>query len=337
MHFPISKSFLQRNALAHQLEQEYGLENVNCQLITATLRDVYRVASSRGRHILYVYQHGQRSAREIAAEWLWVDYLYASGVPVAPAVPTRSGDCLLSFVAPEGIRYGVLTQFAEGELLRRRSSVPAVRTYGGIVAQIHALSDRMPFALQRPAIDFRAMLEQSVAAFEREVWDRPDDLAFLRASAKTLTSHLDQLPKEKPAYGMIHGDVIRANALVANDNRVTILDFDFCGDGWRTYDVASYLHTIRGTPDEPEFEQAFLEGYNAVRPLTTAEQATLPLFEAVRAIYSIGIPAMNIAHWGSRYFCSFVDNDLAALKNRMWHPEKSLSAGRRREPRRCFD
>lgn len=317
MFFPISKSFLNRQALANRLEQEYGLENVNCQLITSTLRDVYQVASPQGRHILYVYQHEHRSADEIAAEWQWVDYLYASGVPVAPAVPKRSGDCLLSFVAPEGIRYGVLTRFVEGEILRHRSTVPAVRTYGGIVAQIHALSDRMPFALQRSPIDLRAMLEQSVAAFEREAWDRREELAFLRASAAILQSQVDQLPKENPAYGLIHGDVIRANALVANDSRVTILDFDFCGDGWRAYDVASYLHTIRGAPEETEFEQAFLEGYNAVRPLTTAEQATLPLFEAVRAIYSIGVPAMNFEHWGSQYFYSFVDHELAALKRWM--------------------
>ena len=142
---------------------------------------------------------------------------------------------------------------------------------------------------------------------------------ILSCSAAILQSWVDRLPKENPAYGMIHGDVIRANAQVANDSRVTILDFDFCGDGWRAYDVASYLHAIWGTPDESEFEQAFLEGYNAVRPLTNAEQATLPLFEAVRAIYSIGIPAMNIEHWGSQYFYSFVDHDLAALKRWMRH------------------
>ena len=116
---------------------------------------------------------------------------------------------------------------------------------------------------------------------------------------------------------MIHGDVIRANALVADNGKVTVLDFDFCGFGWRAYDVASYLLTIRNTPQEPEFEKAFLEGYEEIRPLAREEKKALPLLEAIRAIFSIGTPAMNIEHWGSQYFYSFVDNDLAALKRSM--------------------
>ena len=316
-NFPISKSFLQRDAISRYLEKEYGLENVNCQLITTTLRDVYRVTSTQGTFIFYVYQQGWRSKDEIKAEWQFVDYLHGSGVSVAPAVPRKCGDLLLTFRSPEGIRYGVLTQFAEGVILRRRSSIPAVRTYGQIVAQIHVLSDRMPFSLDRPRIDYQAMLDQSGAAFAREVTDRPSDLAFLRASVEILTSKLDKLSEEKPSYGIIHGDVIRANALVANDDHVTVIDFDFCGYGWRAYDVVSYLLTIRGTPDEVEFEQAFLAGYNEVRPLNSVEHETRHLFEAIRAIYSIGVPAMNIEHWESQYFYAFVDHNFTALKNCM--------------------
>jgi len=93
-HFPISKSFLQRDALAHRIEEEYGLANVGCQLITATLRDVYLVTCSQGRYVLYIYRHGQRSTHEVSAEWQFVDYLYDSGVPVAPAVlEVRASTC----------------------------------------------------------------------------------------------------------------------------------------------------------------------------------------------------------------------------------------------------
>jgi Ser/Thr protein kinase RdoA (MazF antagonist) len=316
-HFPISKSFLERDAIARRIEEEYGLENVACQLITTTLRDVFLVTSSQGRHILYIYRYGQRSADEIAAEWQYVDYLHDSGLPVAPAVPRGSGGYLLSFLAPEGIRYGVLTRFAEGVILRKRPSAAAVRAYGQIIARIHALSDVMPFTLNRPIIDFEKIIRQSVTAFENEVFDRLDDLAYLLESAEILQAKIPELSKEKLSYGMIHGDVIRANALVADDGRVTILDFDFCGFGWRAYDVASYLLTIRNTPQEKDFEKAFLEGYEEVRPLAVEEKQALSLFEAIRAVFSIGIPAMNIEHWGSQYFYAFVDADLAALRRSM--------------------
>lgn len=316
-HFPISKSFLQRDALAHHIEEQYGLANVGCQLITATLRDVYLVTSLQGKYVLYVYRHGQRSAEEVCAEWQFVDYLYASGVSVAPAVCRKSGDYLLSVLAPEGIRLGVLTQFAGGVILRRRPSIAAVRAYGQIIARIHVLSDLMPFTLNRPALNFEKMMQDSVTIFEKEVFNRPGDWAYLRESAEVLQLRFGALHNGELSYGMIHGDVIRANALIADNGQVTVLDFDFCGFGWRAYDVASYLLTIRNTLQEQEFEKAFLEGYEEIRPLASKEKEALPLFEAIRAIFSIGTLAKNIEYWGSQYFYAFVDNDLAALKRCM--------------------
>ncbi len=314
--FPVSKSFLRRDLLAKRLEEEYGLAGTTCQLITATLRDVYLVTSSQGRHIFYIYQHEKRSPDEISAEWQFVDYLYSSGLPVAPPVRKSPGEYLVSFLAPEGIRYGVLTQFAPGVTLRRRPTPEAIHAYGQIVARIHTLSDQMPFTVNRPALDFHGMIQESVAAFEKEVLDRPRDLAYLRKAAEVLESSLEKLRKEKPLFGMIHGDVIRGNALVTDDGRVTVLDFDFCGAGWRAYDVASYLLTIRNKPQEQEFAEAFLAGYEEIRELAQ-ERELLPLFEAVRAIYSIGVPAMNIEHWGKEYFDAYVDHDLTALEESM--------------------
>ncbi len=316
-HFPISKSFLHREAIAHQIEEEYGLANVRCQLISATLRDVYLITSSQGRHILYIYRHGQHSTDAISGEWQFVDYLHTSGLPVAPAVPRKMGERLLTFLAPEGIRFGVLTQFVEGAILRRQPSIAAVHAYGQIVARIHVLSDIMPFTINRPTIDVKTMIQESVEAFEEEAFDRLDDLRLLHESAEILHAKVGNLAQEKPAYGMIHGDVIRANALVSRDGQVTILDFDFCGFGWRAYDVASYLQTIRNASEEENFEKGFLKGYNEIRPLASHEKETLPLFEAIRAIFSIGTPAKNIEHWGSAYFYAFLGQSLASLKSSM--------------------
>jgi Ser/Thr protein kinase RdoA (MazF antagonist) len=118
-------------------------------------------------------------------------------------------------------------------------------------------------------------------------------------------------------YGIIHGDAIRANALVAEDGSVTVIDFDWYGPGWRAYDIASYLLTIRGSKDEQAFAEAFLSGYTAVRPLAAHEHALLPLFEAVRAILEIGAPALHVNLWGSAYLESFFAQFLERLKRAM--------------------
>lgn len=91
---------------------------------------------------------------------------------------------------------------------------------------------------------------------------------------------------------------------------MSTLGFDLCGSCWRAYGVASYLVVIRGLPEETELERAFVSGYQQVRPLEEVQTEALPLFEAVRTIVSIGIPAMNVYHWGSAYLHSFLDYDL---------------------------
>ena len=152
-----------------------------------------------------------------------------------------------------------------------------------------------------------------VAVFEQEALDRSDEYRYLVQAARLVQPMLAAINQGAMSYGMVHGDVIRANALVADNGQVTVLDFDFCAYGWRNYDLASYLLTIRNTPQEQAFEKAFLEGYEEIRSLSSEEQKALALFEAVRAIISIGTTAGNIEHWGSQYFYAFLDNDVAAL------------------------
>jgi Ser/Thr protein kinase RdoA (MazF antagonist) len=313
----ITKSFLATDALSERLEAAYGFQHVQCQLITATLRDVYLVVSDAGRHILIVYPHVPHTFDDIMAEWQFVDYLMQHSVPVAPALRSTSGEFILTFQAPEGQRHAVVTTYVPGEHLRRRPSADATRRYGEIIATIHRLADHAPpsFIPTRPSIPAR--LDRAIAGIQTALLDRPAERAYLATCASELQARLQTLTHESPTYGLIHGDVIRANALVANDGTVTVIDFDWYGLGWRAYDIASYLLTIRGDPNEQRFAEAFLSGYCEVRTLAAHEYLLLPLFEAVRAILEIGTPANHVNHWGSAYLYSFFDQSLERVKHAM--------------------
>lgn len=315
----VTKSFLAPDLLAERMAADYGLQDARCQLITATLRDVYCVISRTGRHILIIYRHDQQTLDEIAAEWQLVDYLAGHQVPVVPAIPARNGNTILTFQAPEGRRYGVVTAYVPGQHLRQRPSPEATGSYGQIIATLHALADRMPTPFARTGRELGTTLQQSIAAIQAVVIDRPGDVAYLAACASELQMAVRALPQQSPEYGIIHGDVIRTNALVADDGAVRVIDFELCGWGWRAYDIASYLLTIRGDPQENHLADAFLTGYTSMRTLTPHEQAHLPLFEAIRAIFEIGTPARNIDHWGSAYLYAFFDQSLARLKRSMQH------------------
>jgi Ser/Thr protein kinase RdoA (MazF antagonist) len=294
--FPVAKSFLSAEALSRRIEVAYGLAEVRCQLMAAFMRDVYRVTSKQGRRILYVYRHRHRTVDMIRSEWQIIETLHANGVPVC----------------------GVLTGFADGEHLRARPGIESVSAFARSIARIHNLFDSMPeHELLRPVNDLDFLLDQSVEAFETELPERKEDIEYLNSCASMLRPRIESLPVDKPFYGLIHGDVIRANAQVAEDGSVTVLDFDLCGMGWRAYDIATYLTVISGLPEEREARKAFLDGYQQAREITRLEWESLPLFEALRSIFSIGVPAKNIYHWGREYLDGFLGYSLERLKRKM--------------------
>ena len=84
------------------------------------------------------------------------------------------------------------------------------------------------------------------------------------------------LPREAPGYGLVHGDVIPTNVLVGPDGALTLLDFDFCGPGWRAFDVATYLHVRSDERGGAASGPAFLSGYQEVRPLEDWERGGDP-------------------------------------------------------------
>lgn len=292
--FPDDKFFQDRQDLARAIQQAYGLPEAECQLLSASMRDVYLIASREERYAFFLYRHNQRTPQQITAEWNFIDNLKAAGVPVAPAVRQRNRELLLTIPRPEGVRYGVLSTFVEGNHLRNRYSIEAVRDYGRAIARIHVAADALPEITDRPSNDFNFIVQQYIQAIEEVVYLKPEDRTALHEAAGTLREKLDVLPRQKPEYGMIHGDVIRANAQVSEDGKVTVLDFDLCGPGWRAYDIAGYFVVAEHT----EAKQAFLDAYQEIRPLGETEIGWLPLFEAARNIFSLGIPAMNAIRWG---------------------------------------
>ncbi|MEM7116466.1 MAG: phosphotransferase [Chloroflexota bacterium] len=294
---PVTKSFLSAQTIARKIEEAYGLLNVRCQLLTATMRDVYLVTSAQGKNIFYIYLHHECRAAEIAAEWQFVTYLFAHKLPVAPAILDKNGEHLLAFNAPEGVRYGVLTAYVEGDHFRRKPSIGAATELGQTIAQLHLLADEMLTELHRPPNNLSRQLQQYVTTFAREFPEREEDIELLHRVMACIRPQIAALPKTSPYYGIIHGDVIRANVQVSQNDTITLLDFDLCGPGWRVYDIASFLNTLHG-PNSSELKEAYLAGYQQVCPLDGFEQELIPLFKVIRQVISIGIPTAHLHHWG---------------------------------------
>jgi len=105
---------------------------------------------------------------------------------------------------------------------------------------------------------------------------QPGLRAFLQTELDYLAAHW---PTDLPE-GVIHADLFPDNVFFLGDKLSGLIDFPFACNDMLAYDVAICLNAWCFEPDlsfNATKARAFLNAYEAVRPLTSAERAAFPL------------------------------------------------------------
>ena len=240
------------------------------------------------RLVLRVHRPGYHTEVEIRSELAWIAALRAEAAIAAPApLPGADGapvqwlrlgdDGALPAVAFEYIT-GV--EPAPGENL--------VRTFGALGATAarlhrHARGWTRPPGFRRKTWDFASTLG------ERPLWgdwraapglDR-NGVALLERVAQALHDRLARFGIEPDRFGLIHAD-LRLSNLLAEGDRLTVIDFDDCGFGWFAYDFAAAISFFEDDPAVPALLAAWLDGYRTVAPFPRAAEAEIPAFVMLR-------------------------------------------------------
>lgn len=323
MVIPVLLTYFTAEAVAAVVASHYHLPHVYCRLLTNSLRDVYLVESEGKRFVFYLYRHGWRTAVQIQAEWELAEYLATLEeplrVPRPIAAKTQAG-WVISLAAQEGERFGVLATYAEGVSLRVQISAEIVQRYGQTLGRLHAAwSDERVALLEscaviRPSNNGLVLLDNAYRHLHQALDRHPAMWQELEEGFQVVAPHLRLLTPSRDTYGLIHGDVARHNALVAEDGLLTLLDFDYCGVGWRGYDVATMFFSLYYTQHYDEYAAAFVEGYRTHHPLPPEETARLPLFEAVRVLFDAGLMAQMAPIWGYQHCWNEVKGSLVQLR-----------------------
>jgi Ser/Thr protein kinase RdoA (MazF antagonist) len=312
-HFPIARSVLAADALPDVLQTAYGLRVTRCRLIKAVVLDSYLVETADDHYLFRVYPHRRRTRSAILSEIDALLYLHEQGVSVSIPIAQKRGRSLLSLAAPEGERMAALFSYAPGKPLSQCATPASVQAYGRLLAQVHQVGETIPTPLVRPALDVACLLEHPMAYLETALAHRPDDVTFLQQVIEQVRPVMTALSTDPPLYGFCHGDVNSANIHVAADGTLTLFDFDFCGPGWRVYDVATYLID---TPSD--LSDAFLAGYQEIRTLEAEEVAAIPSFQIAQHIWMLGLRASYLNEWGLLHFSDrFIDNVLHFIRQTM--------------------
>ncbi len=255
-------------------------------LINISENLTWRLEADNWRRILRVHRPGYHTRTGIESELAWLAAVQAqTGLSTAAAIPGLDGH-LVQEARLDTVRHLVLFEhlggrhFAAGEPME-----PLFRRLGEQTAHlhVHARDWVHPDWFERFAWDEAAVFGTAATWGDWRVAPNvtPEIRTLLERVERTVTQRLTAYGKGADRYGLIHADLRLANVL-AEGQRLHLIDFDDCGFGWFGYDFAAAISFMEDDPQTPVLKTAWVAGYREVRALAEADVAMLDTFVMLR-------------------------------------------------------
>lgn len=289
--FPITYSLLSKDALLLHIKDHYEiLEPVNIQFFLRGMNDTYILEAGSVKYIFRVYREDRRNKSDIDFELELLNDLHEKGVNVSIPITRKDGTIMNEFFVPEGVRYGVMFTFAEGNE-KPIHAVDDSYLFGQAVAQIHKAADNFKSEHVRGKLDFEHLIEKPLNTIKVHMEHRPEDYKFLHDLVMRLKAQIEQHLEVGLDWGICHGDLHgNTNVAFTDEGKLTHYDFDICGYGWRAYDIAEFrlareIHSGHNKDEVERLWAAFLNGYKSLRDLSDTDISAVPMFVALRQLW----------------------------------------------------
>jgi homoserine kinase type II len=279
------------------LRTQYGLESVQVvqKLVTSGHREAYLLQTELGRLVLKITDP-DRPEEVVRSDVAVLDTVAQFDFPAPRPVFTREKRLYL----PLENRFFYIYHFVEGK--KPLPSASMLSNCGALLATLHTLpvDETARTSLHRPAYLLTEVKEWLNAA--------PDTPAQQRMAREMLATIAAFPSFEELPESLIHTDPYFVNLVDGADGRLYLIDWEDAGVSFPLIDVGYVGHLCTYLPHDrlnlglsgdeaitwrPDWAQAFLDGYQAVRPLSRREQELFPW--AVRLNY-----LMYIWDWDER-------------------------------------
>jgi Ser/Thr protein kinase RdoA (MazF antagonist) len=307
--FPTQYSTLSAAALNIHLQDNYGLTGTNCRLLIRNVSDTYLLEGDTEKYIFKIYRDAHRKHTEILAEVDLLNILKADRLNVAYPITDKNGQQLQQFNAAEGIRYGVLFSFAEGEPVYDLSS-EHLHTLAHAMAHFHNISSKTKLQYPRHEFTVDTMLLQPVEVVAPAFKNLPDEYAILKDLSTKVADRINNFDTSKISFGYCHYDFLPKNFHFEDAYTLTFFDFDFCGWGMLANDIASfYVHYFMETTlnkitmerGEADYK-LFIDAYREVRPFTDEELEAVPYLGFAFWVFYLRFQYDNYDDWSNTFF-----------------------------------
>lgn len=289
--FPVTYSLLSRQALLAHIKDNYDFqEPIHLKYFLKGMNDTYIVETELSKYIFRVYRADRRNKSEIAFELDVLNYLNRNNVSVSIPIAKKDGTFVNDFLVIEGVKHGVMFSYAEGNE-KPIHSVEDSYLFGKSVAHIHKVTEDFRSEHTRGNLDLEYLIEKPLNIIKLHMEHRLEDYHFIYELILGLKEQLAMKIEEGLDWGICHGDLHgNTNVAFTDNGELTHYDFDICGYGWRSYDIAEFrlareIHSGHNKDEVERLWEAFLKGYRNVKDLSRHDVEVVSLFVVIRQLW----------------------------------------------------
>jgi len=294
----------------------YDLNNCKITLIPPHNTGVNLVytCEKENSKIIRISFRGNKNRNEYIAETEYVRYLYENGGSVSNVINSLNGNMVEELVCNNHSFFVCVFEKAKGKRFpdngyKYREGVSINEYYynsGKTLGKLHQLSKQYSPTNRR-----HNFLDKYTAEYIEKLI--PNSLSLAKEKLLTLVNIANEIPKNKPTYGMIHADYNDGNYCIdyATGN-LTVYDFDETCFSWYMLDIAQlWTNGFGWAVSEPNAQNRkkimdnyfsiVLDGYRSQTELTTLMLEKLPLFLKIYSMETIIWEFENMQNNGTKF------------------------------------
>ena len=301
MTFQVTESTLSAFDLGKFIHAKYDLSpDTNCKLFRTGMNHSYHVSDGQNKFILRIYTLNWRTRTEISEELRLLNHLKQHSIDVAQPIADREGHFIQDITAPEGLRYGVLFSFAEGKKISKFSATTSYHI-GRTMARMHEVTEN--YELNRVTYNSKTLLTDSLIHTKSFFPNTSEEMDFVESATHYLKTAFEKIKLQDVRLGAIHLDIRFDNMHLNGEEKITIFDFDFCGNGWLCNDIAYFMfqlyNTNQGDNEYLQKVESFLKGYGEIRRISDEEKRIIPLAGIAIFLFYLGIQCATFDTWSN--------------------------------------
>lgn len=269
-------------------------------MLRTGINHTYLISDNGSKYVFRVYSYGWRSENEIQEELRFINLLKENNVSVSYPFPDTSGNFIQEIDAPEGVRYAVLFSFAYGHKVRNLTENNC-HDIGLLMGRLHAVSVNQQLA--RVKYDAETLTKLPYQYAKEHFPESLEGMEFVKRAGEYISAVFQQADSGQLRHGVVHLDIWYDNMNIDKDSKITVFDFDFCGNGWLLLDIAYFMMQLFHTePDKDKFKlklDKFFKGYEANNKISNEERKLLPVAGLAVWIFYLGVQSRRFDNWSN--------------------------------------